>query len=107
MEWVTGEDAAKHLLVFVVFLTFTGGLVLGILRGWNAVLSEMRSIVNTHAADEKKWAEENEAHAASFREEVLVRLDRVESEVQTIREHLISEGKVPLATTPQKGWTLK
>lgn len=106
-SWVSGDDAAKHLITFLALTVVLGGLVLGVLKGWKALIDEMREIVNAHAADEKKWAEENEQHASAFREEVLTRLDRVETDVQSIREHLISDGRIPLATTPPHGWPIK
>jgi hypothetical protein len=100
------SDIAQHLLVFGGMTVALLGGALGILKGWGTVIDQMKAIVREHETRERAWAEEGEAHAANFRAEVLERLERVEVEVQQVREHLISDGRIPLATTPP-GWPLK
>jgi hypothetical protein len=87
---------SQHLLIFAAMVVALGGVVLGILRGWRAIIDQMKEIVLDHEEREKVWSDENERHASEFRSEVLDRLERVEGDVQSIREHLIAKGHLPV-----------
>lgn len=101
------NEQAQHIVIFGGMVVTLGGAVLGILKGWRALLDQMRAIVTEHEERERAWFDDSESRSADFRHEVLTRLSRVEGDVQSIREHLVAKGDIPPAHTPQFGWPLK
>jgi hypothetical protein len=78
IEWVTGADAASHLIIFGVFVALLGGFVIGVLKGWRALIDQMREVLKEHESKEEAW-----------QREVVKRLDGLERQVTMVREHLI------------------
>lgn len=96
--------AQLSLVIGSVVIAMLAG-ALALVKGWDSLLAKFKTITEEHEVRENKQSAEEEVRAAEFRKEVLDRLERVEGEVQGIREHLIARGEIPASTGP--GWPLK
>jgi hypothetical protein len=83
--------AVEHLYPFLVlagvFIALLGGIVIGILKGWNAVIAKFQELLNAHEIREEKW-----------QQEISGRLRVVERNVRVIRDNLIRADIIDVAT---------
>jgi hypothetical protein len=86
------QTAVEHLYPFLillgVFVAVLGGIVLGLINGWNAVIAKFKEMLDAHTVTEEKW-----------QNEISQRLRVVERNVRVIRDNLIKADLIEVEDT--------
>jgi uncharacterized protein Yka (UPF0111/DUF47 family) len=88
------QTAVEHLypvlMILGAVIVGVGGIVIGLWRGWQAVIGQIKSIIAEHEEKEDRW-----------QRDISKRLIRLERSVGAIREHLIAADIIEVADQVQ------